>query len=175
MKPDLYRIPGPWRGYLAIVARPRGGDWLNDEASGWRESGIDTIVSLLEEEESAQLDLTTERQAAEGRGITFVSFPIPDRGVPASVDSALSTIRALAGQLERGKNVAVHCRQGIGRSGLIAVGVLLTAGTPLEEAIRIVSSARGLPIPETLDQRRWIDQIAPRLLATNTSGFESVA
>ena len=61
MKPDLFWIPGPWRGRLAVATRPRGGDWLEDEAIGWRRAGIDVIVSLLEEDEAAQLDLVVNR------------------------------------------------------------------------------------------------------------------
>jgi len=123
MKADLFWVPGPWRGRLAMAARPRGGDWLDDEASAWRRAGIDVVVSLLEDEEAAQLDLVDERQAAEGQAISFVSFPIPDRGVPVSIDAAIATSGRIASQLAAGKNVAVHCRQGIGRSGLISVGV----------------------------------------------------
>jgi hypothetical protein len=51
-----YWIPGPWSGRLAIVARPRGGDWLDDEAGGWRRAGLDMVVSLLEDEEAEQLE-----------------------------------------------------------------------------------------------------------------------
>ena len=92
MKTDLFWIPGPWRGRLAIAARPRGGDWLDDEARGWRRVGIDSIVSLLEADEAAQLELVGERQAAEGERVRFVSFPIPDRGVPVSTEAAIATI-----------------------------------------------------------------------------------
>ena len=65
MKTDLFWVPGPWRGRLAIARRPRGGDWLDDEASAWRQADIDVVVSLLENDEAAQLDLLRERQAAE--------------------------------------------------------------------------------------------------------------
>jgi len=160
MRADLFWIPGPWRGRLAIAARPRGGDWLDDEASAWRRAGINVVVSLLEDEEAAQLDLVDERQAAEGRAIGFVSFPIPDRGVPASTEAAIEVIARIAAQLEAGKNVAVHCRQGVGRSGLIATGVLMNSGLQAEEAMDAVSSARGIAVPETVEQRRWIEQLA---------------
>jgi hypothetical protein len=76
MNPDLFWIPGPWPGRLAIVTRPRGGDWLDDEASGWRRAGVDVVVSLLESAEAAQLDLLNEPRAAEANSIRFVSFPI---------------------------------------------------------------------------------------------------
>jgi hypothetical protein len=51
MNPDLFWIPGPWRGRLAVVMRPRGGDRLEDEADAWRRAGLDVIVSLLEKDE----------------------------------------------------------------------------------------------------------------------------
>jgi protein-tyrosine phosphatase len=159
MKPDLFQIPGPWRGRLAIAARPRGGEWLEDEASGWRQAGIDVIVSLLEGDEAAQLDLADEAKAARANGIRFISFPIPDRGVPAFAPAAVSLIAAISDALENGQNVAVHCRQGLGRSGLIAAAVLASAGTEPLRAIEVVSSARGQTVPETPEQRLWIQRL----------------
>jgi protein-tyrosine phosphatase len=166
MKANLFWIPGPWRGRLAIAPRPRGGDWLGDEASAWRRAGIDVVVSLLEDDEAAELDLDDERQAAENQAIRFISFPIPDRGVPASTEAALSTIGAITAQLDAGKNVAVHCRQGIGRSGLVASGLLMISGIKADEAMRIVSSARGISVPETPEQRRWIEKLPSRAPVT---------
>src|SRR2546430_1206924 len=109
MNPDLFWIPGPWRGRLAVTARPRGGDWLEDEASGCRQAGLDIVVSLLEKEEAEQLDLLHEGNAVESMGLRLISFPIPDRGVPASMRATLSLLRDIAAALEDGKNVAVHC------------------------------------------------------------------
>ena len=162
MNPDLFWIPGPWRGRLAVVTRPRGGDWLSDEATGWRRAGVDIVVSLLEGDEAAQLDLVDEPSAAEANGIRFMSFPIPDRGVPTSLPATLSLLADIARWLEEGKNVAVHCRQGIGRSGLISVGVLTASGLDLDHAINIVSSARGLAVPETAEQRLWLQRLPAR-------------
>ena len=119
----------------------------------------DVIVSLLEADEAAQLDLVDEAKAAGANGIRFISFPIPDRGVPASAPAAVSLIAAISDALERGNNVAVHCRQGLGRSGLIAAGVLASAGIDPERAIKAVSSARGQTVPETPDQRSWIRRL----------------
>jgi protein-tyrosine phosphatase len=117
------------------------------------------IISLIENEEAAQLDLLGERQAAENHAIRFISFPIPDRSVPASLQEALSLIGRITAQLNAGKNVAVHCRQGIGRSGLIAAGALIAAGTSPEDAMQIVSHARGVAVPETTEQRRWTERL----------------
>ena len=54
MRTELYWIEGPWLSRLAIMPRPRGGDWLEDEITSWRHVGIDTIVSALMKEESTE-------------------------------------------------------------------------------------------------------------------------
>jgi protein-tyrosine phosphatase len=160
MKPDLFWIPGPWRGRLAIAGRPRGGDWLADEVAGWRRAGVDVVVSLLERDEAAQLQLDQEGEVAGLSGIDLIWFPIPDRGVPGSAPLVLSLLKKIVGALEDGNDVAVHCRQGIGRSGMIAAGALVSSGTGTEEAIRAVSAARGVPVPETPAQLEWLHHLS---------------
>jgi protein-tyrosine phosphatase len=159
MNPDLFWIPGPWRGRLAVIARPRGGEWMEDETAGWRRAGVDTVVSLLENDEAVQLQLAQEREAAESKGIDFISFPIPDRGVPASVSAVVSLLKRIVAALEDGKNVAVHCRQSVGRSGLIAAGVLIASGIETEKVIDVVSIARGVTVPETPAQLEWLHHL----------------
>ena len=101
MKPELFWSSGRWRGKLAIAARPRGGDWLDDEATAWRRAGVDVVVSLLENDEATQLDLGGERQAAEHNGVSFISFPIPDRGVRISFGDAASLMTPHRGSTRR--------------------------------------------------------------------------
>ena len=122
--------------------------------------GVDVVVSLLEKEEAAQLELADEGPTAESEKVHFISFPNTDRGVPTSTPAALSLLRNIAEALEEGRNVAVHCRQGVGRSGSIAAGVLMTSGIGVEKAIEIVSAARGQTVPETPEQLQWIHQLA---------------
>jgi len=168
MEPKLFWIPGPWRGKLAVASRPRGGDWLEDEIKGWRKAGLDVVVCLLEEDEAAQFELSREGDVAESKGVHFISFPIPDRGVPASTREALSLFSTIAAALEEGENVAVHCRQGIGRSGLVAAAALLTSGIGVEKALEVVSTARGEAVPETPAQLHWIRHLpSERLVLTS--------
>ena len=152
-------VEGPWQGKLAISARPRGGDWLSDEISHWQQGGIDTVFSLLTRQEEHDLNLDNEGTEVTAHGMNFLSFPIPDREVPDSERSLAGALEELEEELSRGRNVALHCRQGIGRSGLIAAGVLVTSGIPPDRAIDLVSSVRGRIIPETPDQRLWLQRL----------------
>jgi hypothetical protein len=116
MATTLHWIEGPWPGRLALAARPRGGDWLDDEIAGWRRRGVDTVFSLLTPEEEGDLDLTAEETAAKSRGIRFFRFPILDRQTPDSESRLSQTLGKLDAELAEGRNVVVHCRQGIGHA-----------------------------------------------------------
>jgi hypothetical protein len=53
---DIYWIAGVPCGRLAILGRPRAGEWLHDEISDWATNGLTDIVSLLEEHEVRELE-----------------------------------------------------------------------------------------------------------------------
>jgi protein-tyrosine phosphatase len=157
---EVYWVPGPWRGRLGIVPRPRGGDWLADEIRSWRASGLNVVTSLLTPGEVAELELQEEAELARAEGVEFHSFPIPDLGVPRSRLDFSRLVSALEVALKNGKNVAIHCRQGIGRSSLMAASLLVSAGEDPVEAFRRIAEVRGRPVPETTEQREWVSQMA---------------
>jgi hypothetical protein len=82
--PDIYPLREFEGISLAIMPRPRAGEWLEDEVTSWHREGIRTVVSLLEVPEIAELGLLEEPRLCASQGIEFISFPIPDRGVPTS-------------------------------------------------------------------------------------------
>ena len=84
MRAEIYWVQGPWTGRLAIMPRPRGGDWLEDEVRDWRSAGIDVVVCTLTSDEVAELNLAQEAALCEANGIEYLAFPIVDRGVPRS-------------------------------------------------------------------------------------------
>src|SRR5262245_30315739 len=83
MVPQIYKVLTTGNGFLAVMARPRSGEWLRDEIRGLNQIGVATLASLLEPREEAELELASERVVAEELGLAFLSFPIADRGVPS--------------------------------------------------------------------------------------------
>ncbi len=160
MLTKLYWIDGPWPGKLALAPRPRGDEWLSDEMAHWRRAGIDTVVSLLTPGEESDLGLKEEGAHAVKHGMSFISFPIPDRQVPPSEREFTEIVDRLELRLAGGGNIALHCRQGVGRTGLVAAGLLLAKGFDSERVVQLLSDARGIPVPETVEQRRWLDRFA---------------
>lgn len=160
MPTELFWIEGSWPGRLAIAARPRGGDWLDDEVRGWRRAGLEVIVSLLTRDECADLELSAEAESCKSEGMQFLSFPIDDRGVPTSRKATFDFLKGLENSLQEGKSIAIHCRQGIGRSALITAALLVMSGATAEAALPRVSVARGCPVPETSEQVAWVARFA---------------
>jgi protein tyrosine phosphatase (PTP) superfamily phosphohydrolase (DUF442 family) len=162
MKATVYWIKGPWSGRLAIVSRPRGGDWLEDEVHSWRAARIDVVVSMLQQDEIADLALTQEADICRAAGVEYIAFPVADRGVPPSSSAFDEFVRALERKLAAGKTVAVHCRQGVGRSAVLAAALLVASGLESGIAWDRVQQARGCAVPDTAEQKAWVARFTDR-------------
>jgi protein-tyrosine phosphatase len=147
---------------LGIMPRPRGGDWLADEIKMFKASGVDVIVSALGVDEATELDLLQEEDCCRQGGVEFISFPIPDRSVPDSAAAFEGLLDHVDQHLRKNQAVVVHCRAGIGRSSMIAAALLLRRGLSAAEAFDLLSKARGCSVPDTPEQREWIERLAVR-------------
>jgi protein-tyrosine phosphatase len=121
-----------------------------------KRGGLHTLVSLLEPEESNELGLSEEQPLAERIGLTFVSFPIPDRHVPTRPNAFREFVFGLAIRLRAGERVGMHCRGSIGRATVTAACTLIEFGWEPEKALNAIEAARGCPVPDTPEQREWI-------------------
>ena len=160
IEPDIYWFKGVEGIRLGMMARPRSGDWLEDEISGWKRAQVGAVVSLLEASEVRELGLAREAALCGEQDIDFLSFPIPDRGTPLSLAKTTSLVEGLVARLQGGTAVAVHCRAGIGRTGLVAACVLSRFGMPFDEIFGALSRARGVPMPDTQGQIDWVKGFA---------------
>jgi protein-tyrosine phosphatase len=158
MRATIYTVKRTGSGVLSTMAGPRGGDWLADEMAAVRHAGTDVLVSMLTAGEHDELDLGGEQSAASAAGLRFLALPTPDFGTPDTA-SFLERVRQLVGDLREGRSVVIHCRGGIGRSSMLAAGILIAEGVRPGAAWRQVSEARGLDVPETAEQRAWVERV----------------
>ena len=163
MMPTVFWIGGSWTGRLGILLRPRGGDWLDDEIRSWGQAGLQHIISALTADELTELELDDEEKHCHEQGLRFRSFAIPDRGLPSSYQATAELVTEIEQSLAAGESVGVHCRQGIGRSALVVAAVLVAAGQKPKAAFRTIEKARGCTVPDTVEQRDWLDEFARRL------------
>jgi protein-tyrosine phosphatase len=156
MGPRFYEVELIGSGFLAVMAKPVAGDWVDDEFSGLAAAGIRKVVSLLESSESYEVGLADESSLCRKHDMEFVSYPIPDRGLPSSVIGFAQFTRTLYREIAGGKSTVVHCRAGIGRTGVVAAAVLLHAAFTPEDAFARISKVRGVKVPDTDEQYQWV-------------------
>ena len=138
------------------------GAYLARDMAAYQKAGVGRIVSMLATDEAETLGLAGEADACSNAGMLFDQHPIQDFGLP-DLNQFQALVDDIKGWIQGGQGVAVHCRAGIGRSGMVASGVLVALGRSAEQAIKDVSHARGVSIPDTVEQGRFIAAFAHNL------------
>ena len=159
----IYWINTFIKGNLGMMARPKGNDWLEDEIKKLKMSGVDMIVSLLEKHEETELEIREEHTLCDNYNIEYVNFPIKDLGVPEDANSFIQLISIIDERLNSNKKVVIHCRMGIGRTSVIAAGVLLKNSHKPEHVFDFLSEKRTLSVPDTEDQINWVMKLKDSL------------
>jgi len=137
-----------------------GTPWARDleaDLVALREWGADQVVTIMDRSEFSVLRVPDLDARVVAHGMNWTYLPIPDQDVPkAEFDAAWPQVRAtLLASLHAGNNVVLHCRGGLGRTGLVAALILIETGMTAENAIQAVRSLRPRAI-ETAAQERYV-------------------
>jgi protein-tyrosine phosphatase len=119
--------------------------------------------------EVRELGLANEANAVQSAGLAFISFPVTDFGVPDHLLDTIKLVDSLVALRAEGKKLGLHCRQGLGRSPLIAACLLVRGGIAPEMAWEKIGAARGTNVPETNEQREWLNRFAEELQTLETT------
>jgi protein-tyrosine phosphatase len=148
------------KGRLAIILRPKGHPALEDDLKALKAEGIDVVVSLLEESEARSLGLAEEGRLAVAAGMEFYRLPCTDMGV-LHLPTAKPDIDALRRALADGKSLGLHCRMSMGRAPTLAATLMKLHGIAPDQAWEMISTARGLAVPDTQGQVDWVEALEP--------------
>lgn len=151
-KRDPHGMSGPWRRHLAT------------DIEAIRDWGASVVVTLVQSQELELLNVEGLGEAVREQGMEWLHLPITDGGVP---DDAFEVAWWDAGPrlrelLADGGRVLLHCRGGLGRTGVIAARLLVEAGVAPQEAIKNVRAARSKTI-ENATQERYVLGLAPAI------------
>lgn len=171
MRAELYRIVDGLPGTISTMPRPRGGEWLEDEMISFRDQGVEMIVSLLTAEEVAWMDLQHEELHCVVAGLEFRTHPIPDMEPPRGNVAAEAFVPSLAAAVADGRHLAIHCRGGIGRASTIAGALLVAMGWSTDDAFDLIGRRRGHRVPETAEQRAWVEGYEQRRRMDGAGGL----
>lgn len=115
------------------------------------------MLTLLEDHEFANHGIPDFVSHVHGLGLRWEQLPIRDGGVPDfRFEERWNVVGAEARDiLRRGGRLLLHCRAGLGRTGMIAARLLVELGSPPARAIETVRAARPGTI-ETPAQERHV-------------------
>jgi len=151
---DEVDIPGV-PGIIGITLCPGkiqpgavSGSWKRDlrvDLQAVKSWGATVWLNLLTRKEMLNLKVKDLEVAVKESGIRYYRLPIEDGGIPdETFEKSWNTIGAqLREELLRGGKILIHCKGGLGRSGMIAARLLVELGAATsEEAIRQVRASR---------------------------------
>lgn len=128
-----------------------------DLIKSWEASAV---VSLMADEELASLHVNELGKEVEARDMLWFQLPILDQAMPDEIFErywiyAGLRLRTL---LREGKRILVHCRSGLGRTGLISARLLIELGMSAEQAIAAVNGARPGSLESTV-QKQYLNAL----------------
>ena len=133
-------------GVLGLCPLPQVAD-----VAALRDWRADLVLTLVEAAESAALSPGLGAALA-AAGIAQRHFPIADYGVPVGGWAAVSA--DLHARLAQGARIVVHCRGGCGRTGMIALRLMVEAGEAPQAALTRLRAVRPCAV-ETEAQGIW--------------------
>lgn len=141
---DVLDVPGS-TAQLIFTPCPGSKDTSVSEAlTTLQAAGAEALITLMPTEELALNEATQLPQLCAERDLEWFHLPVADEQVPlADFDDAWGeSVARISELLSAGKSVAIHCKGGSGRTGLIAARILIDREVPRETAIASVQALR---------------------------------
>ncbi|MBL1378178.1 phosphatase domain-containing putative toxin [Zobellella iuensis] len=143
--PFDYLTLGEGRGRLILTPCP-GTKESSLEASltQLRDAGAAAVLTLMPGEELENNRVTAMPALCEELELAWFHLPVEDDAAPeAAFEQAWAGARdQVLALLAQGRDVAIHCKGGSGRTGLMAAIILLALEAPLTEAVQRVQALR---------------------------------
>ena len=139
-----------------------------------REWGAAVVVTLIEVHEFEMLGVERLPGAVRDAGMEWLHLPIRDVDVPDShFEASWAKVGGrLGNRLRNGGRVLVHCRGGLGRTGMVAARLLVeVAGATPQQALNDVREVRPGAV-ETPAQQAWVLELQAPAPARDGHGTE---
>jgi len=117
---------------------------LRDSLAQLAAAGARAVITTMPDEEMARNEVTDLPEACRELGLQWFHFPIADDMSPGDDFRQAwgKGMQGVFGLLDQQETLAIHCKGGSGRTGLMAAIILLERGVPYEQVVAKVKSLR---------------------------------
>jgi protein-tyrosine phosphatase len=152
------RLPPNITGRLYLHSMPGRSEPFKKVCEEIASKNISRVVCLAPGDEIRKKSPEYHAALVQGVPWRLVEFPLTDYGVPDDRRAFRALAKDTASALRAGEGILIHCGAGVGRTGTLAVAVLLGLDQALSDALKIVKAAGSGP--ETEGQRELLEWIA---------------
>lgn len=121
-----------------------GARCLSSDLAAVKEWGASLIVTLITKPEFKILGVLDFEDKIKETGIDWLHFPIHDGGVPNAGECNVfeRMIETISNEIMSNRKVFIHCRGGLGRSGLVVCQALKRMGFEPKKSLKLARSWR---------------------------------
>ena len=156
---DLLSIPGI-KGKLIFTPCPgTKNSSLADSLATLKQAGASAVISLMPASELAANGAEDIGKQCQVQDMAWFHLPVADEQVPLEDfgQGWKACKQSILERLNAGQDIAIHCKGGSGRTGLIAARIMVEAGIPRADAIALVQALRPKAIQHPA-HINWITQ-----------------
>ena len=114
-----------------------GGQYKVRGLQKFKSWGISAVVNMRQK---------SFERAQDASWLKYLHLPTPDM-TPVSMKNLLTGVKFIAGEIESGGKVYIHCHHGEGRGPSMAIAYLISSGITFEDALAQVKRVRPFIAP----------------------------
>lgn len=154
----FFTSPAPCAGFFQQANPSVLKECLRKFAFELRKNEITHVVVLLTTQDIESHYQGTLLSLYNTLGFETIHYPIRDHDIPSTMESFIKLQRNLV-DLTKTNHILIHCWGGIGRTGLVAAGLIVEVGSSATKALEIVREKTPGSV-ETEEQENFLFKYA---------------
>jgi protein-tyrosine phosphatase len=140
---DISQLP-VGQGQLALCRMPGAVTPLAADVRALADLGATCVLTLTPQAELQKAGSADLAAVLAAQGMDWLHLPIDDFGTPSPAQQADwdALSRMVQARIDKGETIAIHCRAGLGRTGMIALRLMAQHGELPETALARLRASR---------------------------------
>lgn len=134
---------------------------LDEALAALKAAGATAVITVMPDSELAENQVSDMGTRCQQQGLAWFHLPVADDSAPGDdFETQWATQHnEILARLKTGERIAIHCKGGSGRTGLIAASLLVSLGLPLAQVTAQIQALRPKALQHPIHVA-WISDFA---------------